>query len=389
MGSPFDSAPPPGRVHPRTVFERLITGETREDARARAAIEAWLERFDDGEQAELSARLREDDRSFHSAFFELVLHELLVRLGYDVRRHPRVSVEHARSPDFIVWRESKPQFYLEATIVEAPESIRVRQRKLETVHLALREVSSRDFDLGLERAEFEEHDFPRALVIRSIEAWLQGLDPVAVDVRALSRREVGQPEIFRHEDLHLRVWAIPRPVEARGITAPAKVRLVGDGQVSVVVARQTVRRALRHKARHYGDLLLPYVIAVNALEPGCDAEDIQEAAFGTLSTHVFGPDAGEYRTIDVRESDGVLSDPGRSASMRVSAVLAEVGLTPWSIQDERITPVLFLNPEARMSLNVSAWPFHSHADGRGATFAERKGRVPLRKVLGLDRGLIL
>jgi hypothetical protein len=56
----------------------------------RAAFENWFLRYPNEDRAELRARLRSEDNYQHrSAFFELFLHEMLLRLGCNVQVHPR------------------------------------------------------------------------------------------------------------------------------------------------------------------------------------------------------------------------------------------------------------------------------------------------------------
>jgi len=373
-----------------TDCHRLMTGQSSLDRRARAALELWLEECPSEERDALQRRLGADDRAFHAAFFELFLHALFKRLGFEAEVHPQVSFEHERTPDFLMRRGGVPQFYLEATVVLPDANQIALHRRLQKMAEALHEVVSGDFDLGLERADFPEESFPRKIVIRSVQKWLESLDPVKVNLEMMVSNQRGRPEGFTDGGLSLRVWAMPRPIEARGLRTPVRVIPVSE-RAQLVVCVDAIRRKIDEKKRHYGPLLLPYVIAVNALEGGCDVEDIQNAAFGSLSTHISGEDAGRLQTATVRSDDGAISDPGRESSRRVSAVLAETGLTPWSMfEEERITPVLVRNTDADRPLSAEDLPILSIADGHDGpeSFAVRQF-VPARKILGLDRQVIL
>jgi hypothetical protein len=56
----------------------------------RAALQDWFERYPQEHQSELRARFRSgNDRNFDSSFFELFLHEMLLRLKCTVEVHPR------------------------------------------------------------------------------------------------------------------------------------------------------------------------------------------------------------------------------------------------------------------------------------------------------------
>ena len=55
----------------------------------RALLEAWFSRYPPAEAADLRARFRSsNDLQHHSAFFELFVHELLLKLGLHPQIHP-------------------------------------------------------------------------------------------------------------------------------------------------------------------------------------------------------------------------------------------------------------------------------------------------------------
>ena len=82
----------------------------------RDAIEGWFLRYPNADRAELRARLRSEDNYQHkSAFFELFLHEMLLRLGCNVQVHPQV-VGSPRRPDFYLQSSLAPPCYLEAIL---------------------------------------------------------------------------------------------------------------------------------------------------------------------------------------------------------------------------------------------------------------------------------
>src|SRR4051812_45213903 len=84
-------------------------------AAVRGLIEEWFSRLPDANQAEVSGRLRStDDRQFHGAFWELYLHESLVRCGFEVDCHPELRGT-SRRPDFLARRDGDAM-YVEARV---------------------------------------------------------------------------------------------------------------------------------------------------------------------------------------------------------------------------------------------------------------------------------
>jgi hypothetical protein len=61
---------------------------------------------------------------FPSAFFELFLHELLLRLGCNVEVHPDPGTGSSRRPDFLVTDPDGQQFFLEAVLAtDLPQAV--------------------------------------------------------------------------------------------------------------------------------------------------------------------------------------------------------------------------------------------------------------------------
>lgn len=72
-------------------------------AQVRALIEDCVSRYPEKEVYELSTRLRSDnDQSFQSAIFELILHDMLLRQGFTLIPHPKLPNGSSKRPDFLV-----------------------------------------------------------------------------------------------------------------------------------------------------------------------------------------------------------------------------------------------------------------------------------------------
>ena len=69
---------------------------------ARERIEAWLGRLCPAMQAQVRNRLRSNDQQFTAGLWELYLHELFTRLGYDITCASPVG--NGRNIDFLLRR---------------------------------------------------------------------------------------------------------------------------------------------------------------------------------------------------------------------------------------------------------------------------------------------
>jgi len=88
-----------------------------EAKRVRSVIEEWFSHYPREHANELRGTLRSaNDYNHQAAFFELFLHELLIRMGCRIKVHPELS-HTTRRPDFLVFQENNRPFYLEATVV--------------------------------------------------------------------------------------------------------------------------------------------------------------------------------------------------------------------------------------------------------------------------------
>lgn len=136
----------------------------------RNILEEWFSRYPEAHRKDLRARFRDvKDRHHNSAFFELFLHQLLLRLGCQVGIHPPLEGT-AKTPDFLVESETGVPFYLEATAStgekQSEASTRAISRKL---HDMLDRLDSPNFIIGWKLKGSTQHP-PAA---RKIKAFLK------------------------------------------------------------------------------------------------------------------------------------------------------------------------------------------------------------------------
>lgn len=90
--------------------------ESENALRVKKEIEEWLSNIDN-ETARRGIETylkREDNQQVRGAYFELYLHERLIRNGFGIDFHPPTATN--KPPDFISLIDETPQFYMEATI---------------------------------------------------------------------------------------------------------------------------------------------------------------------------------------------------------------------------------------------------------------------------------
>jgi hypothetical protein len=332
-------------------FSFLNRVDTAFWAQVRDLLESFFRRY----PPEHSQSLMRDFRArlpgrHYAAWWELYLHELFLRLGYEITIHPAVEGTE-RKPDFGLRRDDS-NLLVEASVVfsgiaggeeGAPSWMLAAFEDLENPNffVSIHGITARG-DEQLKRTE----------ITSPIEVWLASLDP---DQVASEYEEVSCfPELrikCRGWEIELEAW--PVKPEARGRSGH---RVLGSGPAmgGWVDDIGQLGSKLKVKAGRYGRPEVPYVIAVLSLSGFMERLDIEQALFGREAVVIADPeDSGRL----IRQRNGFWFRGGEPINTRVSAVLMGMGLQPWSIT--RAAPELWANPWAEHPL-AEDWPFAVH-----------------------------
>ena len=205
-----------------------------------------------------------DERNVASAFWELFLHELHRRLGFEITVHPSVPGT-TRRPDFR-FANAEHAFYLEAAVV-AHSDKEMASRQLEAIVLdIINQAHSPDFSLSVDWKRVGRTMHRRQEVVGKVEAWLATLDWKA-----------------EREKLATRSWNDPRR-----LPAATTVIEFGDWAASLTAFPRRTRGG-KFKASRYGRPDLPYVIAVGLLLDFAQFEDLEQALYGPETLRVIWP----------------------------------------------------------------------------------------------------
>ncbi len=327
-----------------SAFGFLNRSARPEAERVRKVMEEWLSHYPNDHQSSLIGDLKSfNDANHLSAFFELFLHELLLRLGCRLVVHPTLP-HTSRKPDFLIIPDKEPAFYLEAKVVmnESKEEAGQRARVSKIIDVVNRLVKSDRTFLSIEIKKISRRDARTSKLTK----WLQiRLDDINYN-ELLRRAKHGQYPIWEWSNGDWLIEFNPIPKSPDKIGGPIK-RIIGIGPMEVGMDRtkENLRTALAYKAGRYGLLDKPYVIAANVLSPTADAEDIEDSIFGdqvyTVQVTPSGPGAGKPG----RKSNGVWTGEKGPRYTRNSAILVAEQLSPWRIANAPIR--LFHNPWAK------------------------------------------
>ncbi|RYH70962.1 MAG: hypothetical protein EON54_00880 [Alcaligenaceae bacterium] len=342
-----DTAPKRGGEPSYQFLDRSARPEI---AKVRAFLLAALHNYPEAERVEVVARIKsEKEVHFRSATFEILLHEALVRLGYQLAPHPNPGTGVATRPDFLVTDADGREFFLEAVLASERDGSNPAAEAMKEVALGyLNETKHADFLIDVESEGNPTSQPSGKSLARDVHAWLGTLDPDSLRERLVTQGLDAMPSLmWDHEGWVLTLRPLPISKERRG-TAPRLIGGIGNGS-KWVNAWEPLRDAVKKKANRYGDLTKPLVVAVNVDIFNLDAIDEVQALYGEeyWSETIGHPEMSGPG----RRPNGAWRGPHGPQNRRVSAVWFFNDLTPYTIANRRST--LYLNPWANYALPES------------------------------------
>lgn len=363
------------KKHSENTFTFLNRSGKPEFERVRSFLETCFEHYPDEEKPELKSRFA-SSTEYDSAQFELLLHELLLKLGYKIEIHPEIAGTNKR-PDFLVER-GELKFYLEAVLAtDVSDEERANLIIRDKIYDAIDKAESSNFWLNLQSFRLVQGRQPVARHIKSfLNRELSQLDPDKLSVELEDKGGFSALPLLCFEDENITIVFQPIP------KSPAKrgdktVRNIGffpmEGGISST--KDAIRRSVLAKATRYGNLDLPFVVAVNSTSYwGTDIEDAQEALLGSEGVQVLSP----YETRRVRQPDGAFCGPGGPQNTRVSAVLVGYMSTS-TLASSHLE--LHHHPWAALQLPAEALPLSQYA-----LRLDKEGQEEIQKVDGQSVG---
>jgi hypothetical protein len=345
----------------------------------RQLVEDWFARLDPNAQADVRGRLQDgDDQNFCSAFWELYLHESLLRSGYTVTCHPALPGTDRR-PDFLAERADQT-FYLEATtcLPKTRGMTAAAENRRSQVYDAIQTIDSPNFFLWVEVELIGETSPPTRALCRKLEYWLSTLDPDAIgrNLEAHSSRDELPTYIWEDHGWRIKFQSIAKSEGSRG---KPEVRPIGvyDGAMGVADDVTPIRKALIDKGRAYGEMTIPFVIAIATSFVGPDFEDIQDALYGQPQVVISRRDDTVVQ--QRRAPDGYWYGGTCWRNQHVSAVLIARDVYPSSAT--RVVPVLWEHPAPTNP--ITALPMWGRTVVRDDSLAYVEPQTPVCEAFGL------
>lgn len=343
---PRHDSRPSRRSETQWKFLDRVAGDYWDELRQR--LELWLDNVVDTQaRSSIRSRIRSRrEQDFRSALSELYVHEYLVCAGFTITYEPDLA-NTTRRPDFLAKRDDS-LMVVEVTSRSVSDLDPSGANREASLYDAIDAMQLDDFFLTFDvEARGPRSPSPRPIV-REIRDWIRGLDPDAV----ISASERGEWNTLPERSITTEGWdltfrAIPIKPELRGPNADRRAIGISGGGGGIVRDAEIIRKAVAEKARAYGELNLPYLIAL-ALDTIIREPEIEAALYGRPSGFAFSDDRPAVAIKAQRDRSGYWSESQPSDRSGVSGLLVLPNGLPYSVG--RSSPSLWLNPLARHGL---------------------------------------
>lgn len=297
--------------------------------RVRDLLDEWFCYVPGASRADLRGRLESGaEADFRSAFFELYCREIFRRSGWDLEHHP-VLAHTTRRPDFRASRRSVTA-YVEVTTTSPPRLDAASEARLNVMMDAINDRMEIDhFMLGIDVVSVGNDCPPAGPLSGKLRAWLSTLN--ADQLIAAGGDNYSSESIEWVEGgWHLNFKAYPLPADRRD-PGGRIIGTWGPAEASIVDDVTPIRKRVASKAKAYGELKAPFVIAIDAVSQFTGDDDFLSAFYGTSAVVYYqnaGPGAPPPTWI--RKLDGLWVKRDGWHQSQVSAVLASTTIMPWT-----------------------------------------------------------
>lgn len=275
-------------------------------------------------------------------------------MGYTLEPHPEIEGS-ANHPDFLVKRDDVPQFYLEGIVAGLPSVKEAgAEARLAEVFDLVNRLQACNWFLHVEHRGMPDTPPPVKPLRKELEKWFATLDRAAIEQMLNTEDWDGLPRFeWSHEGLTLLFTASPKSTEAQDAPNARPIGIM-MGEFHLIEIDKDIREAVEAKAKKYGALKLPLVVAVNVVGERCDDYDIKNALLGTETVKVTRAPDGHFTESGERIPDGAWFGKKGPRNKTVSAVLIGNKIDVYS--SGSTTPVLVHHPYPIHRLTQSSYP---------------------------------
>ncbi|MCU4615870.1 hypothetical protein [Acinetobacter lwoffii] len=260
----------------RSHFDFIDESALEEYAKVRVLLNNALEVFSVEGRTEIISRIKKnEEEKFHSVCFELLVAFIFKKIGCEVEDHPNI-IDSEKHPDFLITFQNGESFYLELVTVQEYDDWSleeckrfIRDLRDDKYYLNINSIDGRDLSHD-EYKEFRENIKKWWNINKKIKnsklVWKNSDGSFSIELEILETGELGLSSMFVWVNFHTQFL-----------------------------------KSLKKKAKRYGDLEHPYIIATtfrpSSFSIGLQQmpELLERTLYGGAS--IFNPETEQYELI--------------------------------------------------------------------------------------------
>lgn len=350
-------------------YDYLNNSAYVEHNKLRIKIDSWFTKYaqtlnknDDEHRHFISKFQSSDNESHYSAFFELFIHELLVRLSFQPTIHPELPDISTKRPDFGFTDIKGNVSYLEAL---CETGVTDEERKLRNQKEALiKKINELKlpyyFHLGFEKLSKET--LSKKILLQIFNNHLSHLE--TSKILTMQDAEKLPKFTLKEKGWEIRFYPYPKTNEQfnnstlGNICSTSSSVMFGPGQDTKPASSYVIQNKIREKTVKYKIKDKPFIIALNLLDPWATFASpdgfkatMADALWGALQILSNFNDKGDTGVSFERYPQAVWQNFGGYRHNHLSAVLVVVNLAPLSLFESEL--VMYHNPNASHKIDCA------------------------------------
>jgi len=304
--------------HNDNSFDFFDRSDSEKGKVIREVLNSWFANYPENEKSEFKKRFQKE---FSSSLYELFIHELFIKQGFELESHPKLK-NSTKRPDFLA-KGNGIEFYIEVKeATDKTDAERALENKTNQIYDIVNQTDSPNFWLQIKKLNFITDKQPSAKkVVRFLESKLPEFNPDLILDNLKTFGVKGIPFIrFEDQNLSMIIKLMPKSKEIRGKKG---VRPIGifPSESFVGGADDSIKSALSKKANRYGELDKPFLICINSKSyRGTDNYDVMDALFGSTSISYSTDPNNKDEQIE-RAMNGFFKDNSGPKNTKVSAIM--------------------------------------------------------------------
>lgn len=301
--------------HLDNAFEFYDRSVLEEIEKKRQLLNSWFIHYPKEHQAQMKSDFK---AAFDDTLFELYIHELFYKQGFELEVHPTLSGVSTR-PDFLAIK-GDCEIYIEAKNLRniSFEDERL-ERRLGAFYDGINAVGPWKFFLWLEEVTLKSELQPRAKpFLKYINERIEKYS--GEEYASFSHEELKVETSFTYETDQILVKGALMPHLAPHGT---ELHLIGSypGDIFWGEGKETIIGGLEKKLKKYGKPSKPFLICINMMNVKAAGELSADAVFWGSHQYSFSVDPKITDVILTRKNDGIYRDSRGPKSNHISGVM--------------------------------------------------------------------